>query len=345
MCTTLTYHNINVIPTVHQHTNTTSMHQHSDSDRPVPQPRRNLHAGSSLHAKPASTAYENVQIELLNKCTALNNDNLLQHHNDTNKSPRSKVPNNKAFLLLPTGNDYNPDAQPTDTTDDANGNLMPSSSAVMSPNTRRIIITEMNDLNLDQPASHYDKNCANKNFEESHKMHNLPVPAPRRLAVAAPLTAQQQTDEEIYESNEDTVQQLPSPASAVTSTSSSSSASPVPGIKTVPTWTPQCDHRTGAISKTPRSVPLPPPKSPKSPKCIQIGTGNNHNSGGGSAVSTASGVLVDGGVGMDDDLSTDLRRNRKLNKSNVSLSSSTSGGSGSPASADTSARYAKGSPR
>lgn len=310
------------------------MPQHSDSDRPVPQPRRHLNAGSSLHTKPA-TAYENVHIELLNKCTALNNDNLLQHHNDTNGGPRSKVPNNKAFLLLPTGNDNNPDTQSTVTTDEANGNVLPSSSAVMSPTTRRIIITEMNDLNLDQPAGHFNKNCANKNFEESHKMHNMPVPAPRRLAAVNPLNAQQQADDEIYESNEDTLQRLPSPASAVTSTSSSSSSSPVPANKPVAPWTHQCDPRTGAISKTPRSAPqLPLPSPPsKSPKSI----------GADSAVSTASGVLVDGDFSVDD-AAADLRRNRKLNKSNVSLSSTTSGGSSSPASADTSARYAKGSP-
>lgn len=298
---------------MHQAQTTNTGDAPDDIDRPVPQPRRNLHA-ASLHAKAAATAYENVHIELLNKCTTLNNDNLL--NNDTNKSPRSKVPNNKAFLLLP--------AQPADADHDDNGNQMPSSPmSAMSPTARRIVITEMNNLNLDQPAGHY-KNCANKNFEDSHKMQNMPVPAPRRLAAAPTMTAQQQQQaDEIYESNEDTVQPQ---AAAMSSASSSAAASPVP-------YKP--DRSTGAISKTPSSV-LPPP----SLKC------NNIDSSSGNAISTASGVLVDGAVGVDyPTFASDLRPNRKLNKSNVSLNSSTSGGSSSPAGVDASARNAKGSPR
>lgn len=55
-------------------------------------------------------------------------------------------------------------------------------------------------------------------------------------------------------------------------------------------------------------------------------------------MNTASGVLVDG---SGDDIGGNLRRHRRLNKSNVSLSSSTSGGSstaGEP-------KFAKSSPR
>lgn len=288
-------------------------------ERPVPQPRRLLTPTSP----PIVAAYENVRIDasVFNKSTPLNNENLL-HDNVTNPRP-SKVTNDKSLFVFPP----TLEAASAEAADEVNGNV----ALPQSPSSR-LIITEMNNLNLDA-AGH--KNRANKDFEESHKLQNLPVPAPRRMQ-------QQQQQQDVYENNEEVglalaaIHQQQSSSSPVES-SSSSGASPVPYKPVVHQST------TGAISKQHRKVP-PLPMATKSLTSTATGPKvNNTNSSVQIAVNTASGVLVDGSEAYDEQAASgghDLRRNHKLNKSNVSLCSTTSGGStgGSP-------KYVKDSPR
>lgn len=301
--------------------------------RPVPQPRR---LPSTPITPTAGLAYENVRIEAaLNKSTPLNSDNLLPA--DDAATRPSKVPNKKVFLQT--------DADAAAADDIINGNiglLTPDASPASTTTTpTRRVITEMNNLNLDHDHSDgHRKNSANKNFEESHKMQNMPVPAPRRLANnRLPAVAQ-----EIYENNEQQPQQSQSPPQlqqlpSSSSPSSSSSSSPVPYKPVVQ------QASTGAISKTTRRAPqlplppppkttLTPPPATKSPQKI-----NNNEQHSSPTMQTSSGVLVDG---HDDDGPSNLRRNQRTTRSNVSLSSTTSGGS-STTGGD--AKFAKGSPR
>lgn len=226
------------------------------------------------------TAYENVSLDAINKNITLNSDNL-------QATLKPKVPNNKQFMQTTTDTNHQ---QP--------------------PPDYRSVITEINNLNLDKP----DKNSSNKNFADSHKLSNMPVPAPRRLVDGSSPNANHQeiyanseesqlAAQEIYESNEDP------PVSPNLSTASSSlNGSPLPGSTSTTTT-------GGAIRKAPRrppQLPLPPPPTNTPPK-----QNNNHQI-------TSSGVVVDDFVA--DDVGG---KHKKLEKSvsNGSLSSSTSGGS------------------
>lgn len=236
------------------------------------------------------TSYENVSLDAINKNIILNTDNL-----QTTLKP--KVPNNKHFLL---------------TVENGNATHSP-------PPDYRSIITEINNLNIDK----IDKNSANKNFADSHKLNNMPVPAPRRLAVVDSDIYEnnaeaQQSAQEIYESNEDAP---PPPKSPMSSTASSSlSGSPLPSPHQ-----PVVAASTGAIRKTPRrppQLPLPPPPDSTPPK-------QNNNQ-----TVTCSGVVV-GDIG--DDLAPSAKQKLQKSVSNGSLNSSTSGSSSG-------ARFATNSP-
>lgn len=307
------------------------------AERPVPQPRRVVVTSTS---PPNGASYENVRLDAtaLKKSTPLNNENLLQ---DAATHPRpSKVPNNKSIFAFPPAPETPPSAAVAAAAGAVSDALNGNAGLPQSPNTSsRLIITEMNNLNLDvPPGANNNKNHANKDFEESHKLQNLPVPAPRRMQPPQ----QQQQPQDIYESNEDVgllaanpqQQQQQQPHSTSSSSSSGDGASPVPYKPVVQ------QSATGAISKQPRQAP-PLPLLPSSSKLNN--TTGTAQAGAQITVNTASGVLVDGGDAADELQPSgghDLRRNQRLNKSNVSLSSTTSGGSssGSP-------KYAKDSPR
>lgn len=257
---------------------------------PVAKPRRILHT---------PTAYENVSLDAINKNIIVPVDNL-----QTTLKP--KVPNNKQFM------------QSTADDDDGNHN---HHHHQRSP-TCRSVITDINNLNL----AKFDKNSANQHFADSHKLNNMPVPAPRRLANAASPCAQhaadiyenhdeaQQSAQDIYESNED-----PPPPSSKSSTTSSSRSGGSPLPESLPQHSPPIAETTGAIRKAhrrPPQLPLPPPPPTTTPP-KQL---NNQ-------MATKSGVLVDYCADDADG------RHRKLEKtvSNGSLSSTTSGGSSSGA--------------
>lgn len=232
----------------------------NEAVKPVPQPRRTV-AASDNHR----TTYENVSIDLINKNINLNNDNL--HHNQ-----RQKIQNDKAFS--PAENVPVVSVLPT-----------------ITKTEHRNIITEVNNLNIDRNRNASQKN----NFEESHKLNNLPVPAPRR-------TAAQIQQDEIYENNEEL--QLPKPKpprpanppklTAVSTANQSPESSP-----------------SGTISKTVTrkapQIPLPPPP-PYSP---DMRRSNNM---------TASGVIVGG----DEQESPPFKLRLNKSKSNTSLNSSNS---------------------
>lgn len=233
----------------------------NEAVKPVPQPRRTVAASDNPR-----TTYENVSIDLINKNINLNNDNLQQNR-------KQKIQNDKAFV--PSENIPVASVLPTTTKTD-----------------QRNIITEVNNLNLDR-----NRNASHKNFEDSHKLNNLPVPAPRR-------TAAQIQQDEIYENNEEI--QLPKPKPPRPANPPKIAAA----SKAIPTNQSPESSPSGTISKTVTrkapQIPLPPPP-PYSPDMRR-----NYNM-------TASGVIVG-----DEQESPPFKPRLNKSKSNTSLNSSNS---------------------
>lgn len=235
----------------------------NEAVKPVPQPRSTV-ATSDNHR----TTYENVSIDLINKNINLNNDNLHQNR-------RQKIQNDKAFSP--------PENVPVAT-------VLPATTKT----EHRNIITEVNNLNIDR-----NRNASQKNFEESHKLNNLPVPAPRR-------TAAQIQQDEIYENNEEL--QLPKPKPP-------RPANPpkvIAASTAIPTNQSPVSSPSGTISKTATrkapQIPLPPPP-PYSPDMRRS-----------CNMMTASGVIVGG----DEQESPPSKPRLNKSKSNTSLNSSNS---------------------
>lgn len=241
----------------------------SDASKPIPQPRRTL-AKIENPTKP----YENVNIDLINKNIDVSDDNL--------QSNRKTKIQNKAFLLSTTAN------SPTNSSS-VISNTTPNTTATTTahrsnrnPDEYRNVMTEINNLNIDK-----NKNATQKNFEDSHKLNNLPVPAPRRTPPSGAALTQAEQDE-IYENNEE-VQTPPTKSSA----------------------------SSGAISKTSNivrkapQIPLPPPPTttPERRKHPNM---------------TASGVVVGDDTESMDGIPMKQHLNKSV--SNTSINSSNSSG-------------------
>lgn len=171
----------------------------NDNRKPVPQPRRtklNDDDGNNRQT------YENVSIDMMNKVININDDNL-----QTNR--KVKIQNDKTFMLASTSTtttttttDRIINTNNNNSTESSHSSLAYGSVGVGGASNRldRIEKNNLFDAN---------KNVSAKNFEQSHKLNNLPVPAPRRPADHA----QQQPPDDIYENNECVAQPLPPPKS------------------------------------------------------------------------------------------------------------------------------------
>lgn len=237
------------------------------SSKPVPQPRRIINA---THEN-TKTSYENVSIDLINKNIDINDDNLQFNR-------KSKIQNNKAFMLTAS---LTSDVHNKNTTDETSG----ASNRTVRTNQEdhRNVITEVNNLNLDK-----NKNASSKHFENSHKMNNVPVPAPRRK--------QNAELDEIYENNEEVHQDGPvCKQTTIVNTHSSGAIS----------------KNTNTTRKAPQ-IPLPPP--PTIPPPIPEKKKMNNM--------TKSGVIV----GDESEFEISPPPKTRLNKSlsNTSINSSNS---------------------
>lgn len=165
------------------------MDSNDNNMKPVPQPRRTKCNDDESHNR---TTYENVSINMMNKNININDDNL-----QTNR--KVKIQNDKTFLLASSTTTTTPNrlinnstAQSSSSADTASSSFTASSSSSISASNRLDRIEKNNLLDA-------NKNVSVKNFEQSHKLNNLPVPAPRR----ADAQQQQQHLDEIYENNEE----------------------------------------------------------------------------------------------------------------------------------------------